>query len=351
MITLNLLDIDEDLIQSAVKLILNGKVVAFPTETVYGLGANAFDAEAVKKIFEAEQRPPDNPLIVHISSPKMLEECVIEIPEKVKPLLDYFWPGALTILFQKSEKIPDVVTAGLPTVAIRMPSHPIAKALIEKSNVPIAAPSANASGRPSPTTAAHVLHDLNGRIPMIINGGPTYIGVESTVIDVQQDPPMILRPGGITKEQLQEFLPDIEVYEKTKDQGELEQHPPTPGMKYRHYAPIAEVIVFEGPTKDMLEQISPWIQEKLDANRKVGVIHTQRSIIYPHTFHGDPNFKYYPLGDEDHPEVIARGIFKAMRDLDDQRVDRIIIEGITEKKEGLAVMNRVRKAASQIIHL
>jgi len=333
------------------KLIVKGQVVAFPTETVYGLGANAFDANAVKKIFEAKQRPADNPLIVHVSSIEMLKECVVEIPDNVKSLIEHFWPGPLTILFQRSAKIPNEVTAGLPTVAIRMPSHPIAKALIEIAGVPIAAPSANASGRPSPTTANHVINDLSGRIPMIIDGGPSQVGVESTVIDVFRNPPMILRPGGVTLEQLREFIPNIVVYDETVSKEDLTIHPPTPGMKYRHYAPKAQTTLYEGSSELIGPKIIAFIQEKLNANAKVGLIHTRSSIIYPASMHGNRNFKYYPLGSEAHPEIIARGLFKAFRDLDEDKVDFIIMEGIEETAEGLAVMNRARKAASTVIHL
>jgi len=333
------------------KLLLKGEVVAFPTETVYGLGANAFDANAVKKIFAAKQRPVDNPLIVHVSSIEMLKECILEIPDNIKSLIGKFWPGPLTILFQKSAKIPDEVTAGLPTVAIRMPSHPIAKALIERCGVPIAAPSANASGRPSPTTANHVITDLSGRIPMIIDGGPCQVGVESTVIDIYRNPPMILRPGGITLEQLREDLPTLVVYDKIISKEDLSIHPPTPGMKYRHYAPKAQTILFEGPSDLISPKIIELVQEKLNSDVKVGVIHTRSSIIYPASIHGNRNFKYYPLGSEAHPEIIARGLFKAFRDLDDQKVDFIFIEGIEESAEGLAVMNRARKAATTVIRL
>lgn len=333
------------------KLILKGQVVAFPTETVYGLGANAFDADAVKKIFAAKQRPVDNPLIVHVSSIDMLKECVLDIPDNIKSIIGKFWPGPLTILFQKSSKIPVEVTAGLPTVAIRMPSHPIAKALIEICGVPIAAPSANASGRPSPTTANHVITDLSGRIPMIIDGGPCQVGVESTVIDIYRNPPMILRPGGITLEELREHLPNIMVYDKTVSKEDLTIHPPTPGMKYRHYAPKAQTILFEGASELIGPKIIELIQSKLESNAKIGLIHTRSSIIYPASIHGNKSFKYYPLGNEGHPEIIARGLFKAFRDLDEEKVDFIVMEGIEESAEGLAVMNRARKAATSVIRL
>lgn len=350
-IKIDLLHIDPQIIVKAVKLILADKVVAFPTETVYGLGANVFSENAVKKIFEAKNRPADNPLIVHIASREMLTDLVNTIPQNVYALIDKFWPGPLTILFEKSSKVPSIVTAGLSTIAIRYPSHPVAQALIETAKVPIAAPSANASGRPSPTTAEHVYMDLKGRIPLIIDAGPTQVGVESTVIDVNRDPPLILRPGGVTLEQLRVFLPTIQVYEKERNGVDLEQHPPTPGLKYRHYAPKAQVILFEGISEKMGSSIKSFLEKELANNVRLGLIHTQPKIIYPAHIHGNRNLIYYPLGNVDHPEIIAKGIFKALRDLDSQLVEMILVEGISEAAEGLAIMNRLRKAASKIIHI
>jgi L-threonylcarbamoyladenylate synthase len=199
-------------IQPAIDLIRSGELVAFPTETVYGLGANGLSGEACRKIFQAKGRPSDNPLIVHISSIEMLHMVAASVPARAEALMNAFWPGPLTLLFPKKECVPDVVTAGLETVAVRMPAHPVARKLIEFSGVPIAAPSANRSGRPSPTTAAHVLTDLNRRVKCIIDGGSASFGVESTVVDVSRSPPVILRPGGVTREQLKRFLPDVIVF-------------------------------------------------------------------------------------------------------------------------------------------
>src|SRR6056297_1822119 len=223
-------------IKKAVELILQDEVVAFPTETVYGLGANALKAKAVNKIFKAKGRPSDNPLIAHIASDKQLPELIAgDIPETVKKLIKRFWPGPLTIIFNKSKLVPDITTAGLNTVAVRMPSHPVALALIQKVNLPLAAPSANSSGFPSPTKAEHVYNDLNGKIPLIVDGGICNIGVESTVVEIKDNSVNILRPGGIPKERIEEVLgADFKV--ETANQAEVKK-PKSPGMKYKHYAP------------------------------------------------------------------------------------------------------------------
>eukprot|EP01120_Amphizonella_sp_Union-15-10_P009404 TRINITY_DN3547_c0_g1_i1.p1 TRINITY_DN3547_c0_g1~~TRINITY_DN3547_c0_g1_i1.p1 ORF type:complete len:381 (-),score=51.06 TRINITY_DN3547_c0_g1_i1:42-1091(-) len=305
-----------------VSLVKQKELVVLPTETVYGLGANALSEEATSKIFEAKNRPKDNPLIVHISSYEMLQALTDHVPKKVENILSRFWPGPLTILFKKSSIVPHAVTCGLPTVAIRMPAHPVALALISLSGVPIAAPSANLSGRPSPTEAAHVLQDLNGRVKCIIDGGPCQYGVESTVVDVNSDPPMVLRPGG----------------------DSMVQKPPTPGLKYLHYSPRAKVILFEGhPSayrEPMFEKIRSMIAQKL----AVGLIHTHpQSISLPLDF--VDSLVVFDLGSESSPGEVARGLFKALRNLDDAGVDVIFMEGIGENDEGLAVMNRIRKAA------
>jgi len=259
-VTTQIIKIDKDKLESHLddfkyptQLIHEGQVVAFPTETVYGLGANALDASAVKKIFLTKKRPADNPLIVHVSSEEMLAPLVSEIPDGARVLMKEFWPGPLTILFPTSDRVPPEVTCGQPTVAIRMPVHPIARKLIELSNVPIAAPSANLSGRPSPTSADHVYQDLKDRCACIIDGGECDVGLESTVVDLKRK--KILRPGGVTLEQLQKFVPGIEVYSQEKDTEGLVSAPPTPGLKYRHYSPQAQVFLIEGTNFDRMKTL------------------------------------------------------------------------------------------------
>jgi len=331
-----------------VNLLQEGDIVAFPTETVYGLGANALNAEAVKKIFKAKGRPADNPLIVHISSIEMLKRIVKRLDPKVEKLTKAFWPGALTILFEKNELIPDIVTAGLPTVAIRMPSNPIIGKLIQLSNLPIAAPSANSSGKPSPTTAEHVLDDLDGKIKLIINGGSTDIGVESTVIDVNHKPPLILRPGGVTLEQLRPYLPDIRVFQKDLDGG-LDQKPPTPGLKYRHYAPAAEVIVLEGNNEFIASEAGKLISESINTNQSVGLLHTHPEIQYPEEILTNKLLVIESLGSQHESEKLAKELYAILRKFDKMGVKRIIAEGVDITERGLAVMNRLSKAASRII--
>jgi L-threonylcarbamoyladenylate synthase len=344
-------------LSSAAELIREGEIVGFPTETVYGLGASAFSKDAVLKIFQAKGRPGDNPLIVHISSMDMLLDLVREIPENARQLCGKFWPGPLTIIFPKSEKVPFEVTAGLQTVAVRMPSHLIAHALIKEAGVPIAAPSANLSGRPSPTRASDVLQDLDGKIPLIIDGGACEVGLESTVIDLNSDPPLILRPGGITLEQLREWIPRIQVYEKIQPIKELEERPSTPGLKYTHYSPRAKVMLFEGSIKAVQDGVERMCLDLLKQGSTIGIIHTIPSPQANPAFENNPKVSVIHLISQDslnksrlltQPALIAKGLFAALRDLDKFKVDVILVEGIPETNEGLAVMNRLRKAASEI---
>ncbi len=340
-------------IQKAAEIITSGNLVGFPTETVYGLGASVFSEYAVSQVYQVKGRPQDNPFIVHISNFDMLESIVEEIPPLVSKLCEKFWPGPLTILFRKKPNVPDIVTAGLSTVAVRMPSHPIALALIEKSNVPIAAPSANLSGFPSPTSAEHVINDLNGKIPMILDGGACEVGVESTVIDLHQDPPLILRPGGVSYEELLPFLPDLKVYKKEQHDKNLIKNPPSPGMKYRHYSPKAKVILLEGGTENLEKILTKEYNYQVNRATKIGLIHTHSHVnlekiiditkenVIINLLETDSRFT---LG-----EIVARGIFAALRDLDQEGVDVILVEAINEEERGLAVMNRLRKAASRIV--
>jgi L-threonylcarbamoyladenylate synthase len=360
---------DQSAIDKAVDCLKQGEVIGIPTETVYGLAANALCADAVAKIFAAKNRPQDNPLIVHVSSIDMLKSILPNqhLPEVYLPVIHQYWPGPLTIILPASEKIPTSVTCGHPTVAVRFPSHPIARGLIEACGFPLAAPSANSSGKPSPTLASHVYHDLQGRIPLILDGGACDIGVESTVLDGLRTPPAILRPGGLTFEALQqvEGMKNLQVYRKHFVDSELEMAPTTPGMKYRHYSPEAMVILIEATGQDEFSQRfeSTWekelerIQESGVGISKVGILRTApedaETVVWEETrrVKGDVECVSLYMGRQGRPEEVARGMFRGLRDLDQRMVDVIFVEGISEIREGMAVMNRLRKAASRIIDI
>ena len=258
-------NIDNDLMKEAAKIIKSGGLVAFPTETVYGLGANGLDQEAVKKIFIAKGRPQDNPLILHVHSIDQVKELVDDIPDLAKKCMKEFWPGPLTILLKRSNKVLDVITAGLQTVAIRMPENNIALDLIKLSKTPIAAPSANTSGRPSPTSAKHVVEDLSGKVDMIIDGGSTGIGLESTVLDLSTDIPMILRPGGVTEEDLRKIIPNIAI-DSSIIKSDDNIIPKSPGQKYRHYAPKSEMLLFSGEVNGIVKSITAYIFLSISSN-------------------------------------------------------------------------------------
>ncbi|MEW6593114.1 MAG: L-threonylcarbamoyladenylate synthase, partial [Candidatus Hadarchaeota archaeon] len=266
-------------IRAAAEVIRMGGLVAFPTETVYGLGANALDEKAVLRIFKAKKRPPDNPLIVHIARTGDVSILASFIPKRAEKLMKKFWPGPLTILMPKSEMVPDVTTAGLATVAVRMPSHPVARAFILEADVPIAAPSANMAGRPSPTAAKHVLDDLSGRIDAVIDGGKVGLGVESTVLDLSGKVPIVLRPGPVTIEDLEKILPDVEIHAVAKTGASTEAAVAlAPGMKYRHYAPAAEVILVEGPEEKIPERIMELAEKITYRGKKVGILATKETF-------------------------------------------------------------------------
>lgn len=338
LIKVNGKDPEENLILEGAKFIKAGKLVAFPTETVYGLGVNGLDELAVKDIFQAKGRPGDNPLILHISSIDQVECLVQSISQDAEKLMKRFWPGPLTILFKKSHRVPDIITAGLDTVAIRMPNHPIALELIRNSGVPIAAPSANTSGKPSPTDANHVIEDLKGKVHIIIDGGTTGIGLESTVLDMSGAQPMILRPGGVTLEDLREIVPNVvEDLSIIKDREDIV--PKSPGQKYRHYAPKAEMIVFTGQLDNIVEAINSQTEKFIAEGKKVGIMATdelkdrynQGLII--------------SLGSRAKKETIAHNLFYTIRLFDEKDVDIILAEGIELSQIGSAIMNRLKKAS------
>jgi len=274
---------DAEKIRFAADIIRRGGLVAFPTETVYGLGADALNPKAVLALFEAKKRPLDNPPIVHVGKIEDVFALVKEVPEKAQRLMEVFWPGPLTLIFKRSKLVPDVTVAGLDTVAIRMPRHNVALALIRESNCPIAAPSANLAGRPSPTTAQHVLDDLAGRIDAVLDAGPTKIGVESTVLDITVDPPQILRPGGISYEVLKDFLGRVDLNPVAIANKELPiNEVRSPGVKHKHYAPKAEMFLVEGPVMVIVEKINELLRDFKNRGFKVGVLATDETAAYYH---------------------------------------------------------------------
>lgn len=322
-----------DKIRIAAEVIKNGGTVAFPTETVYGLGANAFDGKACLKIFEAKNRPADNPLIVHIAEFKQLYEVAREIPDKVLEVAQIVWPGPLTFVLKKTDIVPKEVTAGLDTVAVRMPAHPIALQLIRESGVPIAAPSANLATRPSPTKAEDVIADLYGRVDVIIDGGHTFFGVESTIINVTVDPPVLLRPGPFTVEELRKLFGDIIIPEFAEGKKEAEIAL-APGMKYRHYAPSTRLLIVEN--RRILRDVASLLKKKY----KVAVLIPKEMAK---EFQDVPQLL---LGSDENLYEVAKNLFDSFRELDKLNVDIGLIVGFPEKGIGFAIMNRARKATS-----
>ena len=330
---------DEELAEAAV--LKSGGLVAFPTETVYGLGGNALDEDAARKIYAAKGRPSDNPLIAHISCAAELAPLVREIPEAGRKLMEAFWPGPLTMIFPKSSKVPYGTTGGLDTVAVRMPDDPVASRLIELAGVPVAAPSANTSGRPSPTTADHVWQDMNGRIDMIIDGGPVGIGVESTIVDVSSPVPSVLRPGAITMEMLREVLGEVAVDPAILGPMKEDVKPKAPGMKYRHYAPKAELTLVEttGPVESMVEKVKELAHEKLVQGCQVGIICTDES----RSCYAEGTVR--SIGARESQESVAHNLYAVLREFDDLKVEYIFSESFSEDHLGQAIMNRLSKAA------
>ena len=345
---------EENLRIAANELVTTNNAIGFPTETVYGLAGSALSDESVRSIYRAKNRPSDNPLIVHISSIEQLKRKLLpkgyELPQSYESLLDKFWPGPLTILLpiHKDSPISTLVTANQSTFAVRMPSHPVARALIAISDTPLAAPSANASTRPSPTMASHVYHDLNGKIPYILDGGLCDVGVESTVIDGLVDPPMLLRPGGISVEEILttggKSWENLVLAKKTA--GKLEAVR-TPGMKYRHYSPTAKVVLFIN-CDDGVKVVNNYIsQNKIDTTKTKIALLRSKSFVHSKIINEDIVLER-DLGTSG--SDISRNLFKLLREVDELNVDYIFVEGIDESNEGLAIMNRLSKAALDIIN-
>ncbi len=353
---------DPAVMARAGEILRRGGLVAFPTETVYGLGGDAMNPDAAAKIYLAKGRPSDNPLIVHIADIEGLKDVAGEIPDSALMLAEHFWPGPLTMILPKSEAVPYATTGGLDTVAVRMPRHPAARALIRESGVYIAAPSANLSGRPSPTTAAHVIEDLAGKVDMIIDGGPSDIGLESSIIDLTGDVPVILRPGAVTREMFEDVLgrvvldeaiagdfsgkaPDPEKdLQNPRENGGL--HPKAPGMKYRHYAPKGELIIVEGTRENVALAINRMTAENEAAGIRTAVISSRENMeLYegPHVV---------DIGSRLDEESIAANLFAVLRQMDETGTQRIYSESFEDSGIGMAVMNRLLKAAGhRVMHV
>jgi len=329
----------EEAIAEAAQLLRQGELVAFPTETVYGLGANALDPEAVPKIFAAKGRPNDNPLIVHIGTLEAVQPlCYVD--ERARALMNAFWPGPLTILLPKKPIIPAVTNAGLPSVAIRMPSHPVALKLLRACGVPVAAPSANTSGRPSPTTAAHVLDDLNGKLSLILDGGACDVGVESTVVDMTAKVPTIVRPGGITLEMLQTVLSDARVADSVMRPLRKDEKAVSPGMMYRHYAPKGQLTLVKGGPDRVREVCQRLYTQAVADGKKTRVL-----VLEEHAPLYD-GCETLTIGSLERPESIARELFAALRRMDDEEVQVMLCEAVPSEGIGLAIMNRMYRAAA-----
>lgn len=321
-------------IDTAATLLRQGECVAFPTETVYGLGANALDEHAIAKIFLAKGRPADNPLIIHCHNRSQLHDLVVGWPRDAEILMDTFWPGPLTLILYKKPDVPSIVTGGLDTVALRFPDHPVAISLLKTADLPVAAPSANVSGKPSPTRAEHVMEDMQGRIAAIVDGGPTVGGLESTVLDCTVSPFRILRPGGVTYEQIKALVP-VEL-----DSGKSADSPRSPGIKYRHYSPDAQVVLVTG--NKIEEEIQGQINHFQAMGLKVALMAFSESPKYTGAHLLD-------MGSRADVSVAAARMYHLLRQADALGFDLILIEGLPDADLSRAIMNRLRKAASKVV--
>lgn len=332
-------DPEPEVLAQAAEILRLGGLVAFPTETVYGLGGNALDPEAAARIYAAKGRPSDNPLILHIAERSALAELAADVSAAAEKLMEAFWPGPMTLIFHKSEKVPRETTGGLDTVAVRMPSHPVARALIQAAGIPIAAPSANSSGRPSPTLASHVAEDLAGRIDMILDGGAVEIGLESTIVDMTGEIPVILRPGYISLEAIRSVLGQGEIDPAILGDAPADLRPKAPGMKYRHYAPRAEMLLVEGEPSAVVRTITVLAEESLQQGKRAAVLCSEES----RSLYG--SLPCRTIGVRSDEETIAHNLYRCLREFDEEETDIIYSETFDQGSLGPAIMNRMRKAA------
>jgi len=331
-------------LKCAAEIIQDGGLVAFPTETVYGLGANGFNEDALEKIFSVKGRPMDNPLILHIASLKEIVYVASYVPAKAKKAINAFWPGPLTLVLPKSSHVPDQVSAGLPTVAVRMPIHPVALKLIKLAKCPVAAPSANLSGRPSPTIGFHVLKDLKGKIDMIVDGGPCRWGIESTVVDFTEEIPTILRPGAITKDMLERVVGQV-IYDPGLKSDQMA--PKSPGVKYLHYAPKGDMYLVQGDNLQLIaNKLNELTQNYKNSAKRVAVIATDELIQMLDKANLGHSIDYLGnLGSKYDQELIASRIYYLLRNCDRFNIDIVLTEGLSEEGLGTAIMNRLSKAS------
>jgi L-threonylcarbamoyladenylate synthase len=332
---------EPELIARAAACLRAGGLVAFPTETVYGLGAHALDRRAVQRVFAAKERPGNDPLIVHVAALDDIAPLVVEIPPAARDLAVRFWPGPLTIVLRRTKHVPDEVTAGLDTVAIRVPSHPIAQALLQRSRLPIAAPSANRFSRPSPTRAAHVLADLGGRVDMILDGGPTSVGLESTVVHLADQPPTVLRPGAIDVAALRAVIPDVRIRSSPAERGTAGM--PAPGMLPKHYAPATPLMLFEGDRLSAIEQIEHTARRKRERGQSVAILAFSDDLKRLRTV----CVHVVDLGNENDPPAVASRLYAALREGDELGVDVILVRNITtDHPLSAAIQDRLRRASA-----
>lgn len=338
-------NIDTDAIKRAGQIIKDGGLVAFPTETVYGLGGDALNPDSSRKIYAAKGRPSDNPLIVHIAKLEDMDRLVESVTEDALKVAKAFWPGPLTMILRKSDCVPVETTGGLDTVAIRMPVHKTAQAFIEAAGGYIAAPSANLSGKPSPTCAKYVIQDMDGRIDMIIDGKDAGIGLESTIVDLSGDVPMLLRPGYVTIEQLREVLGEVDI-DKTIMDGNCKDRPKAPGMRYRHYAPKGDLKIVSGDADKVVNKINELTSEAVAVGKKVGVIATDETAARYDAC------SVKSIGSRADEDTIAHRLYTILREFDDEDIEVIYSESFDVSGIGQAIMNRLLKAAGhQIIEL
>ena len=337
---------DPAAIDEAAQALKAGKLVVFPTETVYGLGAHALDPVAVQKIFDAKERPANDPLIVHIAHIGQVNQCAVGMPAGARKLGLSFWAGPLTMILVKKTSVPDLVTAGLPSVALRVPSHRVARALMEMSGIPIAAPSANRFSRPSPTTAAHVLEDLDGRVDLILDAGPTDIGLESTIVDFTVEPPVLRRPGGITLEQIQSLVPAVELQSR---QGRPDDPQPAPGQLTRHYAPTAELTLYEGPEQQVIRRVAADVRTATAAGDRIGILAPEEdlSALAPEIAGraSAGRVETLPYGSRHDLERSARELYASIRALDATGVNKIFAIGMGTEGVARALHDRLMRAA------